>query len=133
MTPFLRQEHLFRRDSLIAGEKIEFLDGEKTYSRVGRYGAEGKALLAAENEAVQFLFMGEADEGEAVSIAHVGQGQVQLTLAGTGRVGQKIGAGEDGKIHPVGDGSSQVQTAMGISLDDWSDGDLTEIEVVGVQ
>lgn len=128
----IRQEHHFRRDSLIAGEAVDLT----TYDRVGRYGAEAKAFLCAENELPQFLFTGLDEttyaEDEAIAVAFLGQGQVQLRLSGTGSAGQKIKAGANGLIvasdtNPSGEFGTND---FGVALEDWTDGVPTECDLI---
>lgn len=126
-TTFIRQEKFYRRDSLIAGEDIDI----DTYSRVGRYGEAAMAFLCSEAETPQFLFMETKLDGQAIKVAHLGHGQVQLTLSGSGIKGQKIMTADNGLIVAGGGQSGELgANDFGVALQDWADGETIECDIL---
>lgn len=124
----IRQEKFFRTDSLISAESID-LD---THDCAGRFDGVS-ASLCGSNESPQFIFLtGCADDGEVVSVAFLGHGQMSLRLAGSGSAGAKLTTNSSGHI-VASDTAADAKLAskdFGIAREDWSDGDETLCEIL---
>jgi hypothetical protein len=124
---FLRTESQFLRQSLTASATID----TSTYDRAGRFTTDAKAALAGADETPQFIFMEDASADEPVSVAFIGMGQVQLALSGTGSKGDKLSIGANGVFTQSGTSASAEmdEDDIGVALEDWTDGALTEVMI----
>ena len=121
----LRETTHFLLDSYTAGEDIDLSDG---YDKVGRFKNEGQIYLCGADESPQVLILSSAEAGEPVRVAFLGMGQVQLGLSGTGNKGDKLRVGAGGIIKQSSRSQTEEQNAddIGISFENWFDGDKVE-------
>lgn len=127
--PRIRSEFHIRNDTATLFEDVDI----DTYDRVGKLGADAKAVLAESGESAEFLFREGGSTDDTVTIAFFGGAgtQAQLLLSGTGSKGQHLTPGANGVI--VGSGTDSAdpltEAEIGVALADWVDGDAVECQV----
>lgn len=127
----VRNEFSFRRSSEIADVEIDIAD----YDKAGRYTTDGRVTLAGNGEKPLFIFAESAAALSSVSIIHFGMGgRMALKLSGSGSDGSKLAMKSDGSGKIVASATAETaamaSTDFAISLDDWNDGDVVEVEIV---